>query len=110
MARDCTAERVLLSTHMAEHWQKVGYRPDTDTLNEVDGVELEIQVGSNAQKNVVVPESTYASKYSSVIVRGFRADKDLAAIKEVLIENSPHRRTQKKVRGLSRRRLIVKKG
>ena len=36
MARDCTSDRVLLSTHMEEHWVKVEYRPDTQSLNEVD--------------------------------------------------------------------------
>ena len=87
LARDCTAERVLLSTHMAEHWQKVGYKPETDTMNEVDGVDLEIQVGGNAQKTISVPESTLAGKYSSVIVKGFRVETEFAAIKEVLIEN-----------------------
>ena len=55
VARDCTAERVMISTHMAEHWQKIGYRPDTDNMGEVDAVELEVQVGSNTQKNIVVP-------------------------------------------------------
>ena len=36
VARDCTAVRVLLSAHMAEQWVKIGYKPETDALNEVD--------------------------------------------------------------------------
>ena len=43
IARDCTSTRVLLSDHMEEHWERIGYKPDTDDLNEVD--ELDIQVG-----------------------------------------------------------------
>ena len=46
VAKDCTADRILLSAHMRAHWQKVGYQPETDALNEVDEeLELDVQVG-----------------------------------------------------------------
>ena len=43
MAKDCTSDRVLLSNHMKEHWEQVGYKPDTQDLNDVDI--LEVQIG-----------------------------------------------------------------
>ena len=36
VARNCTAERVLLSSHMAAHWEKIGFKPDTEANTEVD--------------------------------------------------------------------------
>ena len=88
VARDCTADRILLSSHMVDHWHKIGYKPDTETMNDVDeSVELQVQVGGLDKKNIPVTESTLTSKYSSVIVGGFKLETDLATIKEVLIQN-----------------------
>ena len=87
VAKNCTGDRVLLSAYMAEHWQKIGYKPETDTLNEVDeGIELAIQVGSKGKEIIVIPESTLTSKYRSVIVKGFRTDTSLPDIMEVLLQ------------------------
>ena len=88
VARNCTADRVLLSAHMTEHWQKIGYKPETDSLNEVDDtLELSIQVGRKEKENLVIPESSLTSKYRSVIVKGFRTDTAMNTIKGVLSEN-----------------------
>ena len=89
VAKECTADRVLLSTYMTQHWQKIGYKPETDDQNEVDGEagELDIQVGGKSKETFVIAESSLASKYSSVIVKGFRNDTPLSNIKEVLLEN-----------------------
>ena len=41
-ARDCEDERVLLSENMQQHWNKIGYKPETpegEDVNEVEGVE-----------------------------------------------------------------------
>ena len=87
IARDCTADRVLLSSHMQEHWQKVGYQPETDALGEVDETnDLDIQVGGKKKENFVIPESTLTSKYRSVIVKGFRAETTLESILEILLQ------------------------
>ena len=71
MARDCTSDRVLLSTHMEEHWEKVGYRPDSIELNEGD--ELDIKIGRNepelAPDDSLRPDHT--AKYTSVILKWF---------------------------------------
>ena len=86
MARDCTSDRVLLSTHMEEHWEKVGYKPDTVELNEVD--ELEIQVGRNDPEPVpsdsLRPDHT--DKYNSVIIKGFSKTAEEQDIYDILLE------------------------
>ena len=87
VAKDCTADRVMLSTHMKEHWQKIGYQPDTDSMNEVDEtLELDIQVGRKDKETNVILESTLTSKYHSVIVKGFRADTSWDSIQEILTQ------------------------
>ena len=86
MARDCTSDRVLLSTHMEEHWDKVGYKPDTVELNEVD--ELDIQVGRNDPEPVpsdsLRPDHT--DKYNSVIIKGFSKTAEEQDIYDILLE------------------------
>ena len=86
MARDCTADRVMLSTHMAEHWDKVGYRPDTTELNEVDV--LDIQIG-RGNPDPCPPDSLrpdHTAKYTSVLIRGFSRSADEKDIYNILIE------------------------
>ena len=46
IARDCTADRVLLSQHMGSHWQKIGFKPEAESAAEVDkDSDLDIQIG-----------------------------------------------------------------
>ena len=70
MAKDCTSDRVLLSAHMEEHWEKVGHRPDIVDLNEVD--ELDIQIGRKEPEptpaNLLRPD--HSGKYTYVLIRG----------------------------------------
>ena len=78
----------MLSTHMKDHWQKIGYKPETDSLNEVDeAVELDIQVGRKNVETNVIPESTLSSKYHSVIVKGFRADTSWDSIGQIVSQH-----------------------
>ena len=85
VAKDCTADRVMLSSHMMEHWHKIGYKPDTDAFNEVDEViDHEVQVGRKNMETNLIPESHLTSKYHSVIVKGFRADTSIESILEIL--------------------------
>ena len=87
VARESTADIVLLSSHMKEHWEKIGYQPDTGALNGVDEkLELEIQVGRNEKETNPVPESILTSKYNSVIVKRFRTDTHMESILEILSE------------------------
>ena len=66
VAKNCVSDRVLLSTHMMEHWKNIGYSPDTSDLNEVD--ELDIQIGKKVPEpppaDLLRPDHT--SKYSSL--------------------------------------------
>ena len=58
----------MLSEHMVKHWAKIGYKPDSAELNEVDEVSgLDIQVGSD-KKKPYVSESSLTSKYREVIL------------------------------------------
>ena len=80
VAKDCTADRVMLSTFMMEHWGKIGYIPDSEVMNEVDQQEPEVQVGGNTKQRIIIPESSLTCKYRSVIVKEFRANTPFADI------------------------------
>ena len=88
IARDCTADRVLLSNHMDSHWQKIGFRPETESAAEVDeDPDLDIQVGQIKRDLPIVPESQFSKKYKSVIVKGFLPTTDLSMIMKELKES-----------------------
>ena len=84
IARDCTAERKLLSTFMTEHWEKIGYQPDSEASEDVDE-DPDIIIG-NIEKETVVQEgiSKHASKYNAIVVRGFKAKTRWEEIKDIL--------------------------
>ena len=89
MARDCTADRVLLSEHMAAHWTKIGYKPDAEADHEVDEVpELEVQVGQTKKDVQVSSEgSKLTAKYRSVIVKGFSPKMSMDTVFQTLLEH-----------------------
>ena len=76
----------MLSTHMQEHWDKVGYKPDTIELNEVD--ELDIQIGRKAPEpapsDSLRPDHT--AKYTSVKINGFSKTAEEQDIYNILLE------------------------
>ena len=86
MARECTSERVLLLAHMKEHWVKVGFRPDTQDLNEVD--ELDFQIGSKEPEPAPVDSlrPDHSEKYTSVIINGFSKTAEETDIYNILLE------------------------
>ena len=52
VARECTADRVMLSEHMLAHWSRIGYKPESENSNEVEEEhDLEIQVGQIKRGN-----------------------------------------------------------
>ena len=69
---------------MAEHWAKIDYKADTDTLNEVNQVELEVQVGGLSKNQIIIPDSSLTNKYTSVVMRGFRKETTLEEICQVI--------------------------
>ena len=87
IAWDCTAERVLLSSHMEAHWQKIGFKPETEADSEVDILpEVDIQVGHTRKEKPVLPESKFQNRYKSVIVKGFLPDTSLDDALKVICE------------------------
>ena len=46
VARECTSERVLLSTHMQDHWKTISYVPDSSSMEGVEeDLEVNVQIG-----------------------------------------------------------------
>ena len=87
VARNCTADRVLLSSHMEAHWRKIGFRPDAEANSEVDDLpELDVQVG-HTRTEPPVSASTLQSKYKSVIVKGFLPEIHLDDVLKVMSDN-----------------------
>ena len=91
VARECSADRVLLSNFMAEYWQKIGYVPDIENSNAVDDeADIEIQVGSKKTETNVLPENNendLTSKYDAVIIKGFRADVPKDTVLDILSQH-----------------------
>ena len=89
IARNCTAERVLLSTHMSAHWAKIGFKPDTEADSEVDDLQdIDIQVGHTKKELPVISHTGLSDKYRSVIIKGFLPETSVDDILKQLPENS----------------------
>ena len=41
MAKECTAEKTLLSEHMISYWKQIKFTPETTDMNDVDDIETE---------------------------------------------------------------------
>ena len=84
VARDCTSERVLLSTHMQEHWKDVNYTPDNSTCLGLDNVDidLDIQIG---KANFTGEGPDLTARYNSVIISGFLATTEIESIHQLLV-------------------------
>ena len=73
---------------MVSHWNKIGYKPETDSLNDVDEqLDVEIQVGKKEKETHVISENNLTNKYRSVIVKGFTPDTPLENITAELFKN-----------------------
>ena len=87
IARECTADRILLSTHMQLHWNKIGYIPDTNSTEDVDedeNLEINIQVGPTADISNNGPDLT--DRYNAVIISGFLPTTELSEIHPILVD------------------------
>ena len=51
LAKDCSAEKVLLSDFMVAYWQSIGFFPETEEMNEVDIDNPEILQQENINKD-----------------------------------------------------------
>ena len=84
IASECDAERVLLSTHMEEHWRAIGFKPDSGHSEDVDQIEPIVQVGSNKGK---YKSDNLTNRYNAVIISGFQADTNIESVHKVLSDN-----------------------
>ena len=84
LAKDCSADRVLLSDHMRKHWSEINYKPNTTEMNEVDDVSDEEMVkvcGSALKKPDPVfkePASDIKEKCTGVVIPGLKKDSDMS--------------------------------
>ena len=88
VARECTAEQVLLSTHMKLHWANVGYSPESsenDFSDDEDDLEDNVQIGREPHSRDV--GSNLTSRYGAVIISGFKSYIEMSSIKPILEAN-----------------------
>ena len=87
VAKNCQQDRVLLSTHMDNHWKEIGFIPDSNTELEVEEEELEIQIGRDKINKLINHGPDLTNRYSSIIVSGFSADQNLDDIHDLLLNH-----------------------
>ena len=85
LARNCTADKVLLSEHMLEYWKTINFVPDTRDMNEVDE-EVDIETVDQEIDTFVKAsmKNDLASRYSGVVIKGFKKDTQMELIIDVL--------------------------
>ena len=93
LAKDCSAEKILLSEHMLTYWKSINFKPETTEMNEVDvdenddsgeTVETKDQVKKAQMK--VSSDSSITSRYGGVVIKGFKTDTPIEGIVEILKE------------------------
>ena len=90
IARDCQQTRVLLSTHMRDHWQSIGFVPDPGEDSQDEEDDIEIQVGKTNYSNstgTIKEGPDLSHRYKSLLISGFKQDLGLDQIHEILLEN-----------------------
>ena len=88
VARECDSDRVLLSTHMEEHWHNIGFTPETPNLVEEDcDSEPEVQIGRKKPENVAKVGPDLSHRYKSVLISGFNVETSMDEIHCNLIEH-----------------------
>ena len=92
LARDCSAERVLLSDHMRTHWAEINYMPNTSDMNEVDTStddELKKISALETKKTKVSfkePDPDILKKCTGVVIPGVKKDSDIESLVKLLKE------------------------
>ena len=80
LAKDCSADRVLLSEHMKNHWKSINFKPNTTEMHEVDvPSDDEIcQVSASevkpAEATVTEPAPGILEKCTGVVIPGVKQD------------------------------------
>ena len=94
LAKDCTAQKVLLSQHMLDYWNYINFKPETTNMN--DEVDIEendepaektdtINQVKTVQQKVSL-DNNLASRYGGVVVKGFKKGIPLDDIIDTLKE------------------------
>ena len=93
LAKDCSADKILLSEHMLRYWNTIGFKPETTAMNDVDveeivdveeSIKTKDQIKTNQQK--MSPENELNSRYGGVVIKGFKKDKPIEGTIEILKE------------------------
>ena len=92
LAKDCTAEKILLSEYMLTYWTAIKFKPETTEMNEVDIDENEKAENVIETKDQVKgikkvsPDNTMMGRYGGVVIKGFKKETLIDEIVEVLKE------------------------
>ena len=84
LARDCTADRILLSDHMRQHWQEINFNPSSTEMNDVDILtdeELEKVSDHSSKKPELVfkePAADILEKCTGIVIPGIKKDCDIS--------------------------------
>ena len=87
-------DRVLLSTHMKDYWETIGYKPPTTKMDEADldeNTEEITAITFNDVKHQSVAtnfdyDSNEIAKYSGIVVKGFAKEKSGQDIIQELVK------------------------
>ena len=71
---------------MQDHWDKVGYRPDTKDMGEVDEVDVQVGRGNPEPAPTDLLRPDYSKRYSSVLINGFPKTAEEQDVYEILLE------------------------
>ena len=91
LAKDCSADRILLSQHMVSYWKRIHYQPETTEMNDVDN---EVEDDDKVEKVDEVKtrpidgksDPKMIKRYSGIVVKGFKKSSDLHDIMDTLKE------------------------
>ena len=91
LAKDCSADRILLSQHMATYWKQINYQPDTMEMNDVDIEEEDEDRVSKVDEIQTEPalfstDTNMIERYSGVVIKGVKKGSDLQDITDTLKE------------------------
>ena len=96
LAKDCSAERVLLSDHMRDHWNHINFKPNTTDMNEVDLISDEeiVTVSGSVDKKpeqaeakvFKEPAADIIQKCTGIVIPGLKKDSDASELVECLKE------------------------
>ena len=93
LAKECSAEKTLLSEHMISYWKQIKFTPETTNMNEVDDLETETSDENivtvdqvKAKPDKVTIDTGLAKRYGGVVIKGFKKESKIEDIVGTLKE------------------------